>query len=204
MQKRSKETEKRILNTALELFIRKGYHGTTIDDIMRNVGLTKGALYSHFDSKGNLLIRILKEFEIQFIDEMIKRVTEFDGDALAKLHYNVSFNSRFALENENLCVFLTFLATELNEDVNFKPLLLKLYSKYQKFISHFVQTGITQGLFKKELDPDIAALIFMALHDGVLHQWALNRDKINGEIYVKTFRNIFFNGLSNQNVTSVK
>jgi len=204
VNKRSAETERKILQAALELFVRTGYHGTSIDDIMRKVGLTKGALYAHFTSKGDLLERIIEEFKIQFIGKMIQVVNEFDDDALGKLHRTVSFNSTFSFENQNLCVFLTFLTTELNEDVNFKPLLKGIYRKYQTFIAQLIRLGIKQGLFKKDLDPDLAALTFMALHDGVLHQWVLNRNDIDGERYVRTFRKIFFNGLANHTSTIVK
>lgn len=193
--KRSEETERRILQAALELFVRKGYHGTSINDIMHNVGLTKGALYAHFTSKGKLLLKIIEEFETHFIDKMIRTIDSFDGDAIGKLHRTISYCSKFAIQNLDLCVFLTYLTTELKADVDFEPALKDVYRKYQKFISGLILQGINQGLFKKELAPKLVALTFMALHDGVLHQWALNRKDINGEQYVRTFRKIFLSGL---------
>ena len=194
--KRSQETEKKIIQAALELFVRNGYHGTSINDIVQKVGLTKGALYSHFTSKGELLLRIIDEFKIKFIDRMIRSTNEYQGNALEKLHRIISFNSQFALENKELCVFLTFLTTELNAAVDFEPPLKNVYREYQKIISQLIQQGIRQGLFRKDLDPDLAALSFMALHDGVLHQWVLNRNYIDGEQYVRTFRKIFLYGLT--------
>jgi AcrR family transcriptional regulator len=193
--KRSEDTEKRIIQAALELFVRNGYHGTSISDITKKVGLSKGALYAHFSSKGELMLRIIDEFKVRFIDEMIQTVKEHEGDALAKLHCTFSYNSRFALENQDLCVFLTFLTTELKADVDFEPALRNVYIRYQKFISQLIRQGIRQGLFNNELDPDLAALSFMALHDGVLHQWVLNRTRIDGVQYAKTFRTIFIQGL---------
>jgi hypothetical protein len=50
---------------------------------------------------------------------------------------------------------------------------------------------MTDRLADKKTDPDLAALSFMALHDGVLHQWVLNRNLIDPKQYVKTFREIF-------------
>jgi hypothetical protein len=38
-------------------------------------------------------------------------------------------------------------------------------------------------------------LTFMAIHHGVLHQWVLNRYKLEGRDYVKTFRKILMDGL---------
>ena len=69
------------------------------------------------------------------------------------------------------------------------------YLEYRKIISEIISQGIRQGLFKKNLDPDVAALTFMALHDGVLHQWVLNRYHLDGELYVRTFREVFLHGL---------
>ena len=196
--KRSEETERKIIHAALELFVRNGYHGTSINDIMKKVGLSKGALYAHFTSKGELLLRIIDEFKVRYIDEMIRTVNEYEGNAIEKLHRTFSFSSLFAYQHQNLCVFLTFLTTELKADVDFEPTLKNIYREYQKFISQLIHQGIKQGLLKKDLNPDLAALSFMALHDGVLHQWVLNRSHIDGEQYAKTFRRIFLYGLSNQ------
>ena len=58
-----------------------------------------------------------------------------------------------------------------------------------------IQEGIEEGLIKRELDPALSALTFMAIHHGVLHQWVLNRHKLDGRDYVKTFRKILMDGL---------
>ena len=194
--RRSEKTEKKIIRAALELFVRKGYHGTSVSDITQRVDLTKGALYAHFKSKGELLLRIIQEHETLFIDQLIRTVEQFEGNAVEKLNHAISFSSKFAIENLELCVFLTFLTTELNADVDFQPVLRTTYRKYQKFISKLISQGIRQGVIKKRYDPDLAALAFMALHDGILHQWVLNRDHLDGRQYVKTFRMIFMHGLT--------
>ena len=138
--RRSQITEKRIIQAALELFVRKGYHGTAVSDITQKVDLTKGALYSHFKSKGELLFRIIQEFETQYIDQLIRIVDEIEGNAIEKLNGAISFSSQFATENIELCVFLTFLTTELNADVDFLPMLKKTYRKHQRFISKLIAT----------------------------------------------------------------
>jgi AcrR family transcriptional regulator len=199
--KRSEETESRIIQAALEIFVRKGYHGTSVHEITQKVGLTKGALYAHFMSKGELLLRIIDEFKLKFIGGMVTELEHVDGDALDKIQRLISFNSRFAVENQSLCVFLTFLTTELNTDVDFEPALKGAYREYQKIISEIIRQGIRQGLFKKEMDPDVTALSFMALHDGVLHQWVLNRNHLDGVLYTRTFRKLFLHGLVREETT---
>jgi AcrR family transcriptional regulator len=195
-------TESKILQAALELFVRKGYHGTSINDISKKVGVTKGAIYAHYSSKGELLLRLIDEFKSRFIGGMIEVLQESSGNALDKIHRVISFNSRFAVENQELCVFQTFLTTELYADVDFEPALNQVYREYQKVISDLVRQGVRQGLFKRDLDPAITALTFMALHDGVLHQWTLNKRHLDGELYVRTFREIFLYGLVSEEARS--
>jgi TetR/AcrR family transcriptional regulator, cholesterol catabolism regulator len=190
------ESRRKIVLAALELFVRNGYHGTSIADIMKKVGLTKGSLYAHYKSKGEILLQILESFKVRYIDGMIRFANEGEGDALDKLHRCISFSAQFASEHENLCVFLTFLTTELSADVDFEPMLKAVYRDFQRFISGIIRQGINQGVVKKEIDPDLTALTFMALHDGVLHQWVLNRNLVDPKEYVKTFREIFMYGLA--------
>lgn len=47
-------TRQRILGSAARLFTARGYAATSIDDVMRGCGLTRGAFYAHFASKGEL------------------------------------------------------------------------------------------------------------------------------------------------------
>ena len=49
----------RIIRHAVKLFSEKGYHGTSIDDIARSTGLSKGAFYWHFKSKFELFRAVL-------------------------------------------------------------------------------------------------------------------------------------------------
>ncbi|MFH0958397.1 MAG: TetR/AcrR family transcriptional regulator [Pseudomonadota bacterium] len=202
--KRRGDTENKIIQAALEIFVRKGYHGTSVHEITAKAGLTKGALYSHFSGKGDLLLRIIDEFKSRFIGGMLDTLKQSSGNALNRIHDVISFNSRFAQENQHLCVFLTFLTTELNADVDFEPALKGTYLEYRKVISEIISQGIRQGLFKKNLDPDVAALTFMALHDGVLHQWVLNRYHLDGELYVRTFREVFLHGLVREEISVEK
>jgi len=189
------ESRRKIVLTALELFVRNGYHATSITDIMKRVGLTKGSFYAHFKSKGDMLLLMIERYRARYLDEVIRIAAEAEGNALDKLNRCISFHARFVSEHENLCVFLTFLTAELKADVDFEPMLKAVYRDYQKFVSGIIRQGINQGLVDNTTDPDLAALTFMALHDGVLHQWILNKSLIDGKEYVKTFRKLFMSGL---------
>ena len=51
------ETVKKILNTAISLFLENGYEKTSMQDIVNALGMSKGAIYHHFKSKEELFQR---------------------------------------------------------------------------------------------------------------------------------------------------
>lgn len=55
------QTRRRMLDAAAEWFADHGYAGTSVRDIAREVGVTVGAIYVHFPSKGQLLLSVYEE-----------------------------------------------------------------------------------------------------------------------------------------------
>lgn len=58
--------ESRVRAQAKSLFAAQGYHGTSIDDLVRETGLLRGSLYKAFGSKRNLFELLLAELTEQF------------------------------------------------------------------------------------------------------------------------------------------
>ena len=189
-------TEKRIIAESIRLFLEKGYHGTSIDEITRSADLTKGAFYWHFKSKEDLLRKIIKEYETRFLDGLIRAVEEVEGGIFDKFEKYVRYNAAFAYHNRELCVSFDTLAAELiGAHHGIETEFRRIYKKYQKFLSNLIIQGKKEKVFKKEIDENLASLVIIAFHGGILIQWSMNRDKIDGEAYVNTFKEIMLNGL---------
>jgi len=73
-----------IRSTAAHLFKKRGYARVTIDDIVREVGVTKGAFYHYFDSKGTLLYELHQEY-VDYSVERIQRVLEKESGPSAQV-----------------------------------------------------------------------------------------------------------------------
>ena len=52
------DTRERIITSAARVFARKGYHGASLDEVAADAGLTKGAVYWHFQSKADLFLAL--------------------------------------------------------------------------------------------------------------------------------------------------
>ena len=69
-QIQGEQTRQRIIEEAANLFVRKGFHGTSIADLAQAVGLTKGALYHHFRAKEEILFELVQEKHRQLIEAL--------------------------------------------------------------------------------------------------------------------------------------
>jgi len=192
----TEETKIRILNQAKRLFLEKGYHAASIDDISQAVGLTKGALYCHFKNKEDLLRKILEEFEKDFLEGLIHSVEEVKGGALEKFEKLFRYSSAFGYYHREVCVTFSSLSAELvGTHSKIEGEIRRIYSKYQKFLSTLILQGKKEKIFRKEVDVNLAALTIIAFHDGILLKWFMNQNKIDGEAFVKESQRIIVNGL---------
>lgn len=74
----------RVMEVAATLFARDGYHGTSVRDIARVVGVTPGAIYAHFDSKSALLLAVY-ETGVEAIAAAVEAVLERDAPPWERL-----------------------------------------------------------------------------------------------------------------------
>ena len=71
-----------LLEVALEIFARQGFHGTSMNDVADVAGVTKPVLYQHFDSKRELYLALLEDVGNQLITRIAKATSEApDGKA---------------------------------------------------------------------------------------------------------------------------
>src|SRR2546421_12172220 len=58
---RKAQTRAGLIDAAARVFARRGYHGTTVDDVAEEAGFTKGAFYSNFESKEDVFVELVAD-----------------------------------------------------------------------------------------------------------------------------------------------
>jgi AcrR family transcriptional regulator len=192
-QRRSEDTVRKVLNAAIGLFIKEGYHGASISNIADATGLTKGAIYFHFKSKDALMAAILEEFEKLYLDRMIAEVEVKQGNAIDKIKHYLKFTLNFFPRQLNLC--FTHLATELYAGGKKPDGIEKIYKRYHDFIAKILEMGRQEGTFRKEIDPDILALNLIGALEGNLIQWKFNMRKYRGDSFARSFIKFYLHGI---------
>lgn len=81
-----------ILDVALEVMARSGYHGTSMNDIAEAAGVTKPVLYQHFDSKRDLYLALLDEVGGRMLAEIGRATSDApDGKSQTELGFQAYF-----------------------------------------------------------------------------------------------------------------
>ncbi len=133
------ETEKRIIEEALKLFVEKGYDNTSIQDIIDATKLSKGAIYHHFDSKESILICAYNQIAERTAKDIIRIVNDQNLSGFEKLR-SMFFNS---YEDEE---HLQFMASIPNLIDNPRFLALQLKSTIFDIVPNYVYPVIKEGI----------------------------------------------------------
>ncbi|MCC6144071.1 MAG: TetR family transcriptional regulator [Candidatus Hydrogenedentes bacterium] len=149
-----------ILSTAARLFNEKSYHLTSLDQLARELNVTKPSLYHYVESKDDILLQILSE-GMQQIDPAIDGAIRDGRTGLEKLHLFV-------------CNYVPVMTSEFGKCLvmsGLEPLQPasreKLLPAYRR-IDRGVRTMITEGIQDGSIGPCdprmVAFTIFGALH----------------------------------------
>jgi AcrR family transcriptional regulator len=90
------ERRERILAQAAEVFFRKGFHGSSVDELARAVGLLKGSLYYHIRSKEDLLVELLCR-TLEEAQRAVARQAAADADPRQRLERMLEAHVDFVL-----------------------------------------------------------------------------------------------------------
>lgn len=159
--------KQKIIDTAAALFHKKGYKSTTIDDVSKELGITKAAIYHYVASKEKLLSIIY----IQALENIFKSTYNISGMNLPpdeKLRL-IIHNHIKGIIIKSLSMFSVFF-TEENQlpEKEFRK-IRKEKKKYNLIVEEIIKEGISKGLFKK-VDPKLQAFCIIGMCNWI-YKW---------------------------------
>ncbi|CAN5686082.1 fatty acid metabolism transcriptional regulator FadR [soil metagenome] len=172
----SEERKGQILEAAISVFSRLGFHKARMEDVARESGLAKGTLYLYYRSKDALIGALLERI---FGWGMRDLKAALAGEGLASERL-VELGGRMSKEVERLSILLPiwfefYAVAARNETV--KPFVKRYFEDYREALASVVREGIERGEFR-EVDATEAAVTIISLFEGVTLMWAFDPEAV--------------------------
>ena len=194
-EQREVSTEK-ILDSALKLFVSKGYRSATVDDIAKACELTKGAVYFYFPSKAAILLALLNEIEDVLVRKMVARVSQAGPQVADKLIAFLHSGAGMGNAKPDLILLFILMLLEFNGVGDEVELRVKaIYQQICMSVEEVVHRGKLAGEFRTDLQTHEIAAIVMALYNGTFMEWYCRPSYLRGRELVRAAREITLHGI---------
>ena len=148
----------RILNNAIELFMKYGVKSVSMDDISRKLGISKKTLYSFIENKGDLIKEAIQAF-LKKEEQDICDITKSSEDAIQEMMLIARFVSQY----------LRKMKPSLTYDLQkYYPETWAIVDRehqqnIQDTIKNNIDRGIKEGLYREDLNPIVISEIYVSI-----------------------------------------
>ncbi len=141
----SEETRKVILNAAKQVFGRKEYSATTLEEIAETANLTRGAVYWHFKNKEDLIHNLLDEYEeylADFAKDYFQKKAEETMSLSEKGHVWISVWIQTILSERSLFRIRALHSIQYNEKISLRR--KEANSRLMQSVKDFFEPNLTE------------------------------------------------------------
>jgi TetR/AcrR family transcriptional regulator, cholesterol catabolism regulator len=143
---------------AARLFAEKGYHGTSVGDLAAALGVQKGSLYAHIESKGDLLWEVARDGAQAFHAALDAIPDELPATEKIRL----AFRAHLGVVAEQLEVATVFVREWRYLEGERRELFLAERRRYEERVRALFREGVEGSELRTDLDLDAAALAFLS------------------------------------------
>ncbi|MFI5273658.1 MAG: TetR family transcriptional regulator [Ktedonobacterales bacterium] len=166
---------RQIVAAATEVFSRKGYAGTTLDDITAEANLSKGAIYWYFDSKAELFTTILGERSSVFLELLEGAARQADSPLAALEQMWLRWLEALEIDRSyqayaRLAHLRIEVGVEPRESLNARRTEER---RVQALVTQTVLEAVAAEQLPRQTDVEAVALSFVSAGTGLVRAWLL-------------------------------
>ena len=164
------DKRRQLLDAAVRVFARKGFHASRVGDIAEEAGVAHGLLYHYFKSKDQVLEAVFHE-NWSVLLARIASVEETDEPAPDQLRHIATIVLRTWLHLPDV---VRVVIREFGRSPELAERIGELAQPIDA-IQRVIERGIGRGEFRKDVDPVFAAAVVYGSIDELLTGWVLGR-----------------------------
>ncbi|GAB3448745.1 TetR/AcrR family transcriptional regulator [Streptomonospora sediminis] len=185
-----------VLRCAIDLFNRRGYDGTSVGDLARELGLTKSAIYHHFPSKSCLLQAALNE-ALDGLTEVIDTARSADGStgssASAYDRLESAVRQAVGVLAEHLPAVTLLLRVHGNSDVELDA--LRRRREIDAKLAGLVRAAADEGSLRADIPPDLTSKLLFGMVNSLV-EWYRPQGRYDAGAIADAVTRLAFEGLA--------
>jgi AcrR family transcriptional regulator len=167
---REEATRQRILKAAMRVFIEKGFHRASIDDVVAACGLSVGAIYNYFPNKDELIRASIDDSGREETEALLAD-TQAVGSIWDRMERAMGGWWRGTVEIPGGPAFLADAWGEASRRPLIRDLMARRFERSVMFSTVILRESVNRGELPAELDVDGLARMFAALLDGMVLEY---------------------------------
>lgn len=168
---KSENTRQFIVEKTAPVFNTRGYAGTSISDLMRVTGLSKGCIYGNFESKDEVALAAFDYNHSKVNEHMKLRILATDNSIERLLVYPHTYRNYFRYPYLQAgCPILNTSAEADDTHPKLKERAVKALDFWKTAIENQIKRGIARKEIKEETDPEEIAIVMISMIEGAFMQ----------------------------------
>jgi AcrR family transcriptional regulator len=184
--------KQQIYDTAVSLFLKKGFKNVTVEEICSKLGFTKGTFYAHFRSKDQIIMQFISLDNMYFRSELLPKVSAMKPGINKLLAFGQLFTKHEEEFGKKLLKQSLLIRMENTNNI------AEIYPDKReafKILKELITEGQVAGEIRSDLSSDHIAIIIIYCMRGVEFSWCLPNTKINMEETGKELFEMLLEGL---------
>lgn len=200
------DTRDRILESAARVFAQKSFQGASLDEVAADAGLTKGAVYWHFKSKSDLFFALLdSRFQTEFDEHLPEALAKESANADPKAGLKALLGSvldRVKHDPDWPRLFLEFMGQAREPEI--RERLAGFYAQSWRMSADLITHQHRLRGQTPPADPELMAIFWSALMDGLILAWQLNPERIQLDTLMPRMVDMLWRGLDPESPVASK
>jgi len=176
-------TEEKLLNAAIKLMSEKGYHRTTVADIVKAAGVAQGTFYLYFDSKKGLFIKLMDRF-YELLESALLAVDlnsdSFESTEDLALQIRAAIRNVLLVYQDNAILARIFLREAMGLEPDFAELWESIIERLATIGTLIMEQAIERGLLPPQ-NSIIVAHCVVGMIERVAYFWLFQENDFDLE-----------------------
>ncbi|GAA2794246.1 TetR/AcrR family transcriptional regulator [Saccharopolyspora taberi] len=181
----------RLLDVSVQVFIERGYEGTSMEDLSHRLGISKSAIYHHVAGKDELL-RLSVNRALDALFAVVEEEASTTGKAIDRLEHVVRRSVEVLVED---LPFVTLLL-RVRGNTRIERQALARRREFDRIVSDLVRQAEAEGSIRPDVDPALTSRLLFGMVNSIIEWYRPGRGVRAGQV-ADAVTKIAFDGLRN-------